>query len=100
MLQQIPCDVQEEINQSLLVLQEIFSHNLLGVYLYGSAVIGGLQKYSDVDLLVVIDRATSQAEKTLFLSYAFYSLLHRHKMRNSWIVLQHSTIITRFDNFT
>lgn len=39
------------------------SHDLLGVYLYGSAVKGGLQKYSDLDIFVIISRSTTLEEK-------------------------------------
>lgn len=35
----------------------------LGVYLYGSAVVGGLQPRSDLDVFVVLDRRTTEAEK-------------------------------------
>jgi hypothetical protein len=33
------------------------------VYLYGSSVLGGLQKYSDIDLFVISERATTDKEK-------------------------------------
>jgi len=32
--------------------------------LYGSSIVGGLQKYSDIDLFVVSDRSTTHEEKT------------------------------------
>lgn len=37
--------------------------NLLGLYLYGSSILGGLQKYSDIDLFVVSNRTTTHEEK-------------------------------------
>ncbi len=55
--------IKEQIDQSLHLLQEIFGKDLLGVYLYGSAVAQGLQKYSDVDILVVANRQTTLEEK-------------------------------------
>jgi predicted nucleotidyltransferase len=42
--------VQIQINQCLNLLEKLFEENLFGVYLYGSAVVGGLQKYSDLDI--------------------------------------------------
>lgn len=33
------------------------------MYLYGSSIVGGLQKYSDIDLLVVTNRSTTHEEK-------------------------------------
>jgi len=53
----------KQINQCLELLKDVLGKNLLGVYLYGSAIVGGLQKYSDIDLFVVADRATTYEEK-------------------------------------
>jgi predicted nucleotidyltransferase len=55
---------EKQINQCLKLLRDIFKNDLLGVYLYGSSILGGLQKYSDIDLFVVSARATTYEEKT------------------------------------
>lgn len=57
------CDIKQQLNECLILVSKILDDNLLGVYLYGSALVGGLQKYSDIDLLVVINRATTLDEK-------------------------------------
>ncbi len=57
-------ETQKQIDQCLTLIKEIFGQDLLGVYLYGSAVLGGLQKYSDIDLFVVSDRSSTYEEKT------------------------------------
>lgn len=56
-------ETEEQINQCLNLLKDIFGQNLLGVYLYGSSILGGLQKYSDIDLFVISDRSTTHEEK-------------------------------------
>lgn len=56
-------ETEEQIKQCLNLLKDIFGQNLLGVYLYGSSIFGGLQKYSDIDLFVVSDRSTTHEEK-------------------------------------
>lgn len=56
-------EAKEQINQCLNLLQDMFGQDLLGVYLYGSSIVGGLQKYSDIDLFVVSDRSTTLEEK-------------------------------------
>jgi predicted nucleotidyltransferase len=56
-------NVKKQIHECLDIVREIFGQDLLGVYLYGSSIIGGLQKYSDIDLFVVSKRATTQEEK-------------------------------------
>lgn len=50
---------EEQIEQCLNLLKDILGKDLLGVYLYGSAIIGGLQKYSDIDLFIISDRSTT-----------------------------------------
>lgn len=59
----LDAETQTQISQSLQLLQDIFGQDLLGFYLYGSAVVGGLQKYSDIDLFAVTGRPSTQAEK-------------------------------------
>ncbi|MFN7710612.1 MAG: aminoglycoside adenylyltransferase domain-containing protein [Holosporales bacterium] len=53
----------EQIDACVNLLKETYEQDLLAIYLYGSAVIGGLQKYSDIDLFVVINRSTTPQEK-------------------------------------
>lgn len=55
--------MQQQLKESLELLQMIFGADLLGVYLYGSSLVGGLQKFSDIDLFVVSNRATTREEK-------------------------------------
>ncbi|WP_232220700.1 nucleotidyltransferase domain-containing protein [Legionella tunisiensis] len=57
-------EMQQQLKDSLELLQMIFGPDLLGVYLYGSSLVGGLQKYSDIDLFVVTKRMTTAEEKT------------------------------------
>ena len=54
---------RQQLHDNIELLKMIFDSDLLGVYLYGSALVGGLQKYSDIDLLVVTKRATTGEEK-------------------------------------
>lgn len=56
-------EVQEQLKKSLELLKMILGSDVLGVYLYGSSLVGGLQKYSDIDLLVVTNRPTTSEEK-------------------------------------
>lgn len=56
-------EAKEQINLCLTLLKDVLRQNLLGVYLYGSSIVGGLQKYSDIDLFVVSDRPTTHEEK-------------------------------------
>jgi streptomycin 3"-adenylyltransferase len=59
---------EKQISQCLTLIKNILGKDLLGIYLYGSAVFGGLQKYSDIDLFVVINRATTPDEKVKIIA--------------------------------
>ena len=59
----IDSDVKKQIHKCINLIKEIFEQDLLGIYLYGSSIVGGLQKYSDIDLFVVSNRATTREEK-------------------------------------
>lgn len=53
----------QQVDQCIQLAKKIFDQNLLGMYLYGSSVVGGLAKYSDIDLLVVCNKPTTATEK-------------------------------------
>jgi len=57
-------EMQQQLKDCLELLKTILGSDLLGVYLYGSSLVGGLQKYSDIDLFVVMTRAITSEEKT------------------------------------
>ncbi len=61
-------DMQQQLKNSIELLKMILGPDLLGVYLYGSSLVGGLQKYSDIDLFVVTNRATTSEEKTKLIA--------------------------------
>ncbi|MBA2383073.1 MAG: DUF4111 domain-containing protein [Actinobacteria bacterium] len=55
--------VETQIEQVVAGLRQILGDDLVGVYLYGSAVLGGLQPRSDLDVFVVAHRRTTLDEK-------------------------------------
>jgi predicted nucleotidyltransferase len=61
-------EMQQQLKDSLELLKIILGPDLLGVYLYGSSLVGGLQKYSDIDLFVVTNRVTTLEEKTRLIA--------------------------------
>jgi len=54
---QVDREIPPEAARAIEVIKELLEGTLVAVYLYGSAAVGGLHKDSDVDLLVVADRA-------------------------------------------
>ncbi|WP_223168289.1 aminoglycoside adenylyltransferase domain-containing protein [Legionella israelensis] len=59
--------MQQQIQQCFDLIKAILNNDLLGVYLFGSSIAGGLQKYSDIDLLVISNRSTTHDEKAKFV---------------------------------
>lgn len=57
-----------QTNQTIKLLKNLLGDDLLGIYLYGSAVQGGLQRYSDLDLFCVTNRETTIEEKEQLVS--------------------------------
>lgn len=55
---------KQQIEECLELLKKVMGKDLLAVYLFGSSVSSQLQKYSDIDLFVVIHRPTTLDEKT------------------------------------
>lgn len=56
-------NAQKQIYKCITLVEKILRQDLLGLYLYGSSILGGLQQYSDLDLFVVSNRSTTREEK-------------------------------------
>ncbi len=52
--------IPKEAIQALKIINELLGSTVVGVYLFGSAVIGGLYINSDVDVLVVVNHSLSE----------------------------------------
>ncbi|MBI5122820.1 DUF4111 domain-containing protein [Candidatus Roizmanbacteria bacterium] len=60
--------MEQQIFQCFNLLKDVLGDDLLAIYLYGSAIYGGLQKYSDIDLFVISNRQTTHEEKAQLAS--------------------------------
>jgi predicted nucleotidyltransferase len=56
-----------QIGEVLALVDEVLGPDVVGVYLHGSAVLGGLRPQSDLDILVVSGRPTTREEKRLLV---------------------------------
>ena len=54
---------RRQLDRVVGLVAEVLGPDVVGAYLFGSAVLGGLQPESDLDVLVVSRRATTRAEK-------------------------------------
>lgn len=55
--------IPKEATQALEIIDELLGSAVVGVYLFGSAVIGGLRINSDVDVLVIINHSLSEVTR-------------------------------------
>lgn len=67
-MQIVTSEQDSQIRAATRILHRMFTNSLLAVYLHGSAVSGGLRPHSDIDLLVVIDRPMTDAERSDLLT--------------------------------
>jgi predicted nucleotidyltransferase len=58
---QVPAE--EQLDRVLAVARDVLGPDVVGGYLHGSAVLGGLRPRSDIDVLVVSRRPTTREEK-------------------------------------
>src|SRR5258708_34490420 len=56
-------NIDRQITRSIELLRKLFRDGLLGMYLYGSSIVGGLQRYSDIDLFAVTARSATLKER-------------------------------------
>lgn len=62
-LHKVSKETFKQIDEVVLMLESLFQNRILGIYLYGSAINGGLRPNSDIDILVVINKSISLAAR-------------------------------------
>jgi streptomycin 3"-adenylyltransferase len=55
---------EQQLEEAVVLVRDALGDELLGLYLFGSAVLGGLTPTSDLDLLAVVRRPTTSDERT------------------------------------
>ncbi|HZS90746.1 MAG TPA: nucleotidyltransferase domain-containing protein, partial [Chloroflexota bacterium] len=56
-------ETESQIAEVLALVDEVLGSDVVGAYLHGSSALGGLRTYSDLDILVVSRRPTTQADR-------------------------------------
>jgi predicted nucleotidyltransferase len=54
---------EEQLERVVALVGDVLGENVVGAYLFGSAVLGGLRRSSDLDVLVVAKRPTTREER-------------------------------------
>jgi len=66
-LPSLAADDLAQLDRVVSIVRHAFGSDLLGAYLFGSAVLGGLRHESDLDVLALSRRPTTRAEKQAFV---------------------------------
>lgn len=64
----VPSAIRAQVSAAVAALNEHLVGTLVGVHLFGSAVDGGLQPFSDIDLLVTVNAPPSAATRRALMS--------------------------------
>ena len=59
--------IPEEAKQVQFVVRELLGDSILGIYLFGSVVIGGLKRDSDVDVLVAVKESLTFSKRQMLV---------------------------------
>lgn len=82
----------DQLDRAVVTVERVLGSKVSGVYLYGSAVFGGLRPGSDLDILVVIERPTTKAEKQALVDQ-LRPLSSRRMRPASWRPLEVTTVV-------
>lgn len=83
---------RKQLDRLLAVVRDALGPNLVGAYLFGSAVLGGLRGESDLDVLVVSKRPTTDEEKRQ-LSTRLLSISGHRTAQGSWRRLELTIVV-------
>lgn len=62
---------REQVIQVVTALQDVLGDDLIGAYMHGSAILGGLRAHSDLDVLAVSARQLTVHQKKLMAAHLF-----------------------------
>lgn len=74
---------EQQLRRVLALVRDVLGHDVVGAYLFGSAVLGGLRPESDLDLLVVSQRQTTTEEKQRLLE-RLLAISGRSTQQRTW----------------
>jgi len=68
MLTKLPESIAGQVSETLSILEKHLGETILAIYLFGSAVDGGLKPLSDIDLLVTVSVPLDDATRVALMS--------------------------------
>lgn len=74
---------EQQLDRLRSLVRDVLGTNLVGAYLFGSAILGGLQAQSDLDVLAVTTRPTKRAEKEHIVE-RLLAISGRHTPEGRW----------------
>jgi predicted nucleotidyltransferase len=85
---------RQQLDRALAVVREVVESEVVGAYLFGSAVLGGLREESDLDILIVLRRPTTRAEKER-LAHGLMAISGKSTPEGIWRRIELTTVAER-----
>ena len=61
-------EIPDEAKQAQSVVKGVLGDSIIGIYLFGSAIVGGLKHYSDVDILVLVSNPPTFEQRKVLVA--------------------------------
>jgi predicted nucleotidyltransferase len=85
---------QLQLDRVLNLVRDVLASDVVGTYLFGSAVLGGLRPDSDLDVFVVSRRRTTDAEKRRLID-GLLAISGRNTPRGRWRRVELTIVVER-----
>ena len=83
---------REQLDRAVGILREVVDSAVMGAYLFGSAVLGGLRTESDLDIFAVLRRPTTRDEKER-LAKGLMAISGKNTPHGIWRRLELTTVV-------
>lgn len=64
----VPCDIAEQLSNAFALVRHHLAPTLVGVHAYGSLLVGGLKRYSDIDVLVTVTEPINETTRKALMN--------------------------------
>lgn len=85
--------IPKEATQAFEIILELLGSSVVGVYLYGSAVLGGLRNNSDVDILAVVNQSLFEVNRRKLVTRLMPVSGKKENIRLEVTVINHEDVV-------
>ncbi|MGQ7260632.1 DUF899 family protein [Vreelandella sp. V005] len=95
--------IPDEARQAQPIVEDVLGESIVGIYLFGSAVVGSLKRNSDVDILMAVNNSPTQKQREalvaqlMMVSRAPLEKINQYKTRMGWTIPWYSSYESDFN---